>query len=170
MKTFLREFKKFIMRGNVIDMSVGVIVGSAFTAIVNELTDHILRPVINWLLVSILGSDKESEMPFVELFIKDVKVSKIIDVITLFSILTTYASSLYGSYAIAGKSVKFRWKALLFLASLLVSNLGFSKIVDTIYPLIGIIGFLLLLIICSLSKFFQVKRREHTLRPLKYKE
>ena len=60
MKTFLREFKKFIMRGNVIDMSVGVIVGSAFTAIVNELTDHILRPVINWLLVSILGSDNLS--------------------------------------------------------------------------------------------------------------
>ena len=57
MRTFLREFKKFIMRGNVIDMSVGVIVGGAFTAIVNGLTDHILRPVINWLLVSILGSD-----------------------------------------------------------------------------------------------------------------
>ena len=35
MSKFFAEFKKFITRGNVIDMSVGVIVGSAFTAIVN---------------------------------------------------------------------------------------------------------------------------------------
>ena len=57
MKTFFKEFKKFIMRGNVIDMSVGVIVGGAFTAIVNGLTNYILKPVINWFLAAILGSD-----------------------------------------------------------------------------------------------------------------
>ena len=50
MKKFFEEFKKFITRGNVLDMSVGVIVGGAFTAIVNGLTNNILKPVINWLL------------------------------------------------------------------------------------------------------------------------
>ena len=40
MKNFFPEFKKFINRGNVIDLAVGVIVGSAFTAIVNGLSNH----------------------------------------------------------------------------------------------------------------------------------
>ena len=47
MKKFFGEFKKFITRGNVIDMAVGVIVGGAFTAIVNGLTGYILQPIIN---------------------------------------------------------------------------------------------------------------------------
>ena len=55
MKKFFGEFKKFITRGNVLDMAVGVIVGSAFTAIVNALSDHILRPVI-------LGKDALSDV------------------------------------------------------------------------------------------------------------
>ena len=46
MKGFLNEFKEFIMRGNVMDMAVGVIVGGAFTAIVNSLMDDILNPII----------------------------------------------------------------------------------------------------------------------------
>lgn len=43
---FLNEFKKFIMRGNVMDMAVGVIVGGAFTAIVSSLNEDILTPVL----------------------------------------------------------------------------------------------------------------------------
>ena len=42
----LQEFKKFIARGNVMDLAVGVIVGSAFSAIVTSLVDNILMPVI----------------------------------------------------------------------------------------------------------------------------
>lgn len=57
MKNFFAEFKKFITRGNVLDMAVGVIVGGAFTAIVNGLTDNILRPIINWILALILGNN-----------------------------------------------------------------------------------------------------------------
>ena len=57
MKKFFGEFKKFITRGNVLDMSVGVIVGGAFTAIVNGLSNFILKPIINWLLAIIFGSD-----------------------------------------------------------------------------------------------------------------
>ena len=57
MKKFFGEFKKFITRGNVLDMSVGVIVGGAFTAIVNGLSNFILKPIINWLLALILGAN-----------------------------------------------------------------------------------------------------------------
>ena len=57
MKNFFAEFKKFITRGNVVDMAVGVIVGSSFTAIVNGLSNFILKPIINWLLSVILGAN-----------------------------------------------------------------------------------------------------------------
>jgi len=43
---FLEEFKKFIMRGNVMDMAVGVIVGGAFTTIVTSLNQDILTPIL----------------------------------------------------------------------------------------------------------------------------
>ncbi len=59
-KGFFEEFKKFITRGNVLDMSVGVIVGGAFTAIVNGMSNFILKPIINWLLALILGQDSLS--------------------------------------------------------------------------------------------------------------
>ena len=55
MKKFFADFKKFITRGNVIDMAVGVIVGGAFTAIVTSLTNNIIRPFINWILALITG-------------------------------------------------------------------------------------------------------------------
>ena len=45
-KGFIAEFKKFIMRGNVMDMAVGVIVGGAFTAIVTSLNQDILTPLL----------------------------------------------------------------------------------------------------------------------------
>ena len=56
MKKFFDEFKKFITRGNVVDMAVGVIVGSSFTAIVNALSNNILKPLINYLLALIFGN------------------------------------------------------------------------------------------------------------------
>ena len=55
MKKFFGEFKKFISRGNVIDLAVGVIIGGAFSAIVTALTNQILMPLINWLLAVITG-------------------------------------------------------------------------------------------------------------------
>lgn len=62
MKKFLSEFKTFIMRGNVVDMAVGVIVGGAFTAIVNALSNNILKPVINWLLALVFGANSLGEV------------------------------------------------------------------------------------------------------------
>jgi len=60
MKKFFGEFKTFITRGNVLDMAVGVIVGGAFTAIVNGLSNFVLKPIINWLLALIFGKDSLS--------------------------------------------------------------------------------------------------------------
>ena len=62
MKNFFAEFKKFITRGNVMDMAVGVIVGGAFTAIVNGLSNFILKPLINYALAMLLGKDTLAEI------------------------------------------------------------------------------------------------------------
>ena len=62
MKKFFAEFKKFITRGNVMDMAVGVIVGGAFTAIVNGLSNFILKPLINFSLFKAFGADSLSDL------------------------------------------------------------------------------------------------------------
>lgn len=49
MKRLIREFKTFIKKGSVMDLAVGVIIGSAFTAIVTALVQSILTPLINWI-------------------------------------------------------------------------------------------------------------------------
>lgn len=46
MKKFFEEFKKFIARGNVMDMAVGVIIGGAFTGIVTSLVNDIITPLL----------------------------------------------------------------------------------------------------------------------------
>lgn len=61
-KGFFAEFKKFITRGNVLDMAVGVIVGGAFTAIVNALSNSILKPIINWVLALVFGKKGLTEL------------------------------------------------------------------------------------------------------------
>ena len=62
MKKFFAEFKTFITRGNVVDMAVGVIVGSSFTAIVNGMGNYILKPIINKLLSLIFDASSLSEL------------------------------------------------------------------------------------------------------------
>lgn len=54
---FFQEFKKFITRGNVLDMAVGVIVGGAFNTIVTTLNKQVLMPVVNWALSYISNGD-----------------------------------------------------------------------------------------------------------------
>ncbi len=65
MKKFLKEFEKFIMRGNVIDMAVGVIVGAAFQGIVNSLVNDVISPLLgliantdlSYLVLTVRGVD-----------------------------------------------------------------------------------------------------------------
>ncbi len=61
MKKFFAEFKTFITRGNVIDMAVGVTVGSAFTAIVTAVSNNILKPIINFAIAKVIGADTLKE-------------------------------------------------------------------------------------------------------------
>lgn len=46
MKKFLEEFKAFALKGNVMDMAVGVLIGGAFSSIVTSLTDNFINPII----------------------------------------------------------------------------------------------------------------------------
>lgn len=54
MKKFMEEFKQFALRGNVVDLAIGVIIGGAFQSIVKSLTDNIITP-----LLSMVGGSKE---------------------------------------------------------------------------------------------------------------
>ena len=67
MKGFIEEFKKFITRGNVLDMAVGVIIGGAFTAIVTSLNTDIISPLLALIggvdfsyLTLVMGSGDEA--------------------------------------------------------------------------------------------------------------
>ena len=65
MKRFLKEFKEFAMRGNVIDLAVGVIIGGAFKGIVDSLVNNVISPLIGLvakkdfsnLAITVLGVD-----------------------------------------------------------------------------------------------------------------
>ena len=49
MKKFIEEFKAFALRGNMMDMAVGVIIGGGFTGIVTSLTDNFINPILNFV-------------------------------------------------------------------------------------------------------------------------
>lgn len=49
MKKFLEDFKAFALKGNVVDMAVGVIIGGAFTGIVTSFTENVINPFLFWV-------------------------------------------------------------------------------------------------------------------------
>lgn len=55
--SFIGEFKEFISRGNVLDMAVGLIIGTTFTAIVKSVVNDIIMPFVGWLMGSTSFSD-----------------------------------------------------------------------------------------------------------------
>lgn len=57
MKSFIGEFKEFISRGNVVDMAVGIVVGTAFTAIVNSLVKDVIMQFVGWVIGGINFAD-----------------------------------------------------------------------------------------------------------------
>lgn len=50
MSKFMKEFKEFALKGNVLDMAIGVIIGGAFGKIVSSLVDNVIMPAIGWLV------------------------------------------------------------------------------------------------------------------------
>jgi large conductance mechanosensitive channel len=55
--SFIAEFKKFALRGNVVDLAVGVVIGAAFGKIVTSLVDNIIMPPLGWAIGGIDFSD-----------------------------------------------------------------------------------------------------------------
>ena len=53
----MSEFKEFVMRGNVMDLAVGVIIGAAFGDIVNSLCNDVILPAVSWLIGVATGMD-----------------------------------------------------------------------------------------------------------------
>ena len=76
--TFWKDFKAFISRGNIVDLAVAVVVGAAFTAIVNSLVNDIIKPFITWLI----GGEDMSDLVVVLKTIYD-ETGEVVDTITL---------------------------------------------------------------------------------------
>ncbi|MBR4521616.1 MAG: large-conductance mechanosensitive channel protein MscL [Prevotella sp.] len=67
MSNFIKEFKEFAVKGNAIDMAIGVIIGGAFGEIVNSIVNDIIMPPIGWLIGGVNFSDLKVELPKVVL-------------------------------------------------------------------------------------------------------
>jgi large conductance mechanosensitive channel len=64
-RNFLQEFKKFAMRGNAIDLAVGVVLGAAFTKIVNSIVLNVFTPITSYMMGSADFSNKVVPLPSV---------------------------------------------------------------------------------------------------------
>ncbi len=60
---FFNEFKKFAMRGNVVDMAVGIVIGAAFGKIVSSLVDKIIMPITGYLTGGVDLADRSVVLP-----------------------------------------------------------------------------------------------------------
>ena len=63
MGKFLNEFKEFAVKGNAVDMAVGVIIGGAFGKIVSSIVDDLIMPPIGWLIGGVNFSDLKITLP-----------------------------------------------------------------------------------------------------------
>ncbi len=85
MKKFLNEFKEFAMKGNMIDMSIGVVIGAAFGKIVTGLTECIITPLIA-LIISTLFHAESTDQLFSSIIIGPFPVGQLISTIIDFLI------------------------------------------------------------------------------------
>ena len=67
MGKFIQEFKDFAVKGNAVDMAVGVIIGGAFGKIITSIVDDIIMPPIGWLIGGVKFSDLKIQLPEVHL-------------------------------------------------------------------------------------------------------
>ena len=67
MSKLIQEFKDFAVKGNAVDMAVGVIIGGAFGKIVSSIVDDIIMPPIGWLIGGVNFSDLKYTLPQVEI-------------------------------------------------------------------------------------------------------
>ena len=67
MGKFISEFKEFAVKGNAVDMAVGVIIGSAFGKIVTSIVNDIIMPPIGWLIGGVKFTDLKCTLPQIDL-------------------------------------------------------------------------------------------------------
>ncbi len=67
MGKFINEFKEFAVKGNAVDMAVGVIIGGAFGKIVSSIVDDIIMPPIGWLIGGVNFTDLKITLPSEEI-------------------------------------------------------------------------------------------------------
>ena len=70
MSKFINEFKEFAVKGNAVDMAVGVIIGGAFGKIVSSIVDDIIMPPIGWLIGGVNFADLKFTLPSVDMGIE----------------------------------------------------------------------------------------------------
>ena len=171
-KTTLGIFNPFVYVGYNVVLSAGIIKNSGeklsplFKIIVSMLTSIILCSCIFMLSLVVKNEGFKSEMPFISLYLGNEKLLKIIDIITLFAIYSTLISSLYTVNYFGGVKLRFEFKILFLAIIIAISNIGFGKIVERLYPMLGIFACAIFLVSFLLSKLFQVKRQGHTSRLL----
>ena len=67
MSKLIQEFKEFAVKGNAVDMAVGVIIGGAFGKIVSSIVDDIIMPPIGWLIGGVKFTDLKWTLPSVDI-------------------------------------------------------------------------------------------------------
>ena len=84
-RSFLNEFKSFAVKGNMIDLAVGVVIGGAFTKIVNMMVSCIITPLISLILQFIFG-ESSTEVLFSDLIVGPFPIGQLISTIIDFII------------------------------------------------------------------------------------
>lgn len=85
MKKFLNEFKTFAMKGNMIDLAVGVVIGGAFSKIVTMIVDCIITPLISLIINAVTGAESTNAL-FGELVVGPFPIGQLISTIIDFII------------------------------------------------------------------------------------
>ena len=87
-KKFIEEFKAFALRGNMLDMAIGVLIGGAFSSIVTSLTDNFIQPILN-VVTGAATYGLQDVMGFVSTFVSAL-VNFFIMALVLFCILKAF--------------------------------------------------------------------------------
>lgn len=132
--------------------------------LLSALLTALILCVCIFLISRAIGKKGDEEMPFKSLFDDNVILAKIIDVIMLFAIYSTLVSSVYTVTDFGGIRLNIKIKLLLLAVIIATSEIGFSTIVESLYPKMGIISYGVIIVTCLLREDAQGLRRERTYR------
>ena len=169
-------YNPFIYVGFNVVLSSGIIKNSGeklsplFKIVAAVFTSLIICSCIFMLSLAVQKEGYNSEMPFLSLFFNNIKLLKIIDIITLFAIYSTLISSIYTVNCFGGVKLKMSFKILLLFVAICISFIGFGEIVEKFYPILGIVAYALFFVSFLLSKPSQVKQQVHTSNLLRCRE